>query len=105
MPRGLIGGLKSLVAQRALTRSRELVPSEWPAVLRRAGFTGTVVYMDELVVDVPSVLRALAEPWRDGIRSLPGDEGRATMGRATLDCLRDRGIEPRQIGRATVCTP
>src|SRR3546814_4912846 len=37
MPRGLIGGLKSLVAQRALTRSRELVPSEWPAVLRRAG--------------------------------------------------------------------
>src|SRR3546814_3220431 len=46
MPRGLIGGLKSLVAQRALTRSRELVPSEWPAVLRRAGFTGTVGYMD-----------------------------------------------------------
>src|SRR3546814_3005215 len=78
-----------------LTRSRELVPSEWPAVLRRAGFTGTVVYMDELVVDVPSVLRALAEPWRDGIRSRPGDEGRATMGRATFDCWRDRGIEPR----------
>src|SRR3546814_2767962 len=95
MPRGVIGGLKSRGAQRALTRSRELVPSEWPAVRRRAGFTGTVVYMDELVVDVPSVLRALAEPWRDGIRSLPGDEGRATMGRATLDCLRDRGIEPR----------
>lgn len=90
MPGGLIGGLKSLVAQRALTRSHELPKAEWPAGLRASGFGGSVVFMDELVLDVPSVLRALAEPWRDGVRRIdPAASG------APMAFLRSRGIAPR----------
>lgn len=70
MQGGFLGGLKSLVAKRALTRSRDLPRAEWPDGLRAAGFDGSAVFMDELVLDVPSVLRALAEPWRDGVRRL-----------------------------------
>lgn len=87
MPGGLLGGLKSLVAQRALTGSHELPKAEWPAGLRASGFGGSVVFMDELVLDVPSVLRALAEPWRDSVRRVEAS--------TPIDFLRSEGITPR----------
>jgi len=90
MPGGLLGGLKRLVAQRALTGSRELPRAEWPDGLRQAGFGGSVVFMDELVLDVPSVLRALAEPWRDSVRRL--DAAGAVR---PVELLRSHGIAPR----------
>lgn len=90
MRSGVLAGLKSLVAQRALTRSRDLKRAEWPEALRSSGFDGTVVHLDEPVLDVPSVLRALAEPWRDAVRRIdPPEAG------DPVRFLRAHGIEAR----------
>ncbi|WP_374632587.1 FAD-dependent oxidoreductase [Ferrovibrio sp.] len=50
-----------------------LESAEWPSVLRDPEHVGAVYRLDEIVLDVPSLLRALAEPWRDHIRQVPGD--------------------------------
>lgn len=93
IPGGLLGGLTRLVAQRALGgNSRTVAPSEWPDGLRASGFGGSAVFMDEPVLDVPSVLRALAEPYRDAVRKVPPHEGAAPR-----DFLRAHGIEPRAV--------
>ncbi len=93
IPGGVLGGLTRLVAQRALGgNSRTVAPSEWPAGLRDAGFGGSAVFMDEPVLDVPSVLRALAEPYRGGVRKVAASEAAATP-----DFLRVLGIEPRAV--------
>jgi len=69
IPSGLMGGLIGLVTKKALGNNvRELKRSEWPESVIQTGFTGTVIFMDEPVVDVPSVLHALAAPYGDCIR-------------------------------------
>lgn len=90
MRSGVLAGLKGLVAQRALTRSRDLKRAEWPDALRASGFDGTVVHMDEPVLDVPSVLRALAEPWRSAVRRIDPAAAGDPAG-----FLRAQGIEAR----------
>lgn len=69
IPPGLMGGLIGLVTRKALGNNvHEVARSEWPAHIADSGFKGSLVYMDEPVLDIPSVLRALAEPYRDSIR-------------------------------------
>ena len=46
---------------------------DWPAVLRDPAHVGAVYRLDEIVLDVPSLLRNLAEPLRDYIRLVPAD--------------------------------
>ncbi|MEQ8817269.1 MAG: FAD-dependent oxidoreductase [Thalassobaculum sp.] len=91
IPGGVLGGLTRLVAQRALGGNSHTVPaSDWPDGLRRSGFRGSAVFMDEPVLDVPSVLRALAEPDRGAVRGIAaGQAGRPA------EFLRAHGIEPR----------
>jgi glycine/D-amino acid oxidase-like deaminating enzyme len=48
--------------------ARRLRKSEWPASLTEIGFSGRVISMDELVLDINSVLHALAAPYQDSIR-------------------------------------
>ena len=72
IPSGLMGGLTKLVAKKALGGNVRDVPAgEIPEAVKQAGFKGSVIYMDEPVLDVPSVLRALAQPYKDCIRKIP----------------------------------
>lgn len=71
IPAGLMGGLIGLVAKKALGNNvHEITRAEWPGHITGSGFKGSLVYMDEPVLDVPSALRALAEPYRDSIRRI-----------------------------------
>ena len=74
IPGGLMGGLVNLVTKQALGNNvRQCPKDEWPEEIRETGFKGSVVYMDEPVLDVPSTLRALAEPHRNFIRQINWD--------------------------------
>ncbi len=71
IPGGLMGSLVKLVTKQALGNNvHEVKPDDWPEKIKSSGFKGTVVFMDEPVLDVPSVIRALAEPYKDSIRSI-----------------------------------
>ena len=50
-----------------------LEAQDWPAVLRDPAHVGAVYRLDEIVLDVPSLLRNLAEPLRAHIRAVPAD--------------------------------
>lgn len=69
IPSGFMGGLIGLVTQRALGNNvHKLNRDEWPDPIAATGFDGTVVFMDEPVLDIPSALHALAAPHQDSIR-------------------------------------
>lgn len=71
IPAGFMGGLITLVTRKALGGNvQSLKQADWPEPIRLGGFSGQVVYMDEPVLDVPSALRALAEPYKDAIRRI-----------------------------------
>ena len=75
IPSGLMGGLIKLVTRKALGGSvREISRDEWPEEIKASGFKGQVVYMDEPVLNVPSLMRVLAEPYRDSIRTIDMDD-------------------------------
>lgn len=87
--RGLAADIRG-VGARFTTRARKLAANDWPDGLRDAGFDGSIDYMDEPVVDVPSVLRALADPAAGAIRRIDRDGGDDPA-----SWLRARGIEAR----------
>lgn len=61
VPAGLMGGLVKLVTKRVLGgHVREISKNDWPPALKNSGFQGSLIYMDEPVLDVASLLRALA---------------------------------------------
>ena len=69
IPSGFMGGLVKLVTKKALGGNvHEVAKADWPQEIKDSGFKGSVVYMDEPVLNVPSVLEALATPYRDSIR-------------------------------------
>lgn len=75
IPNGFMGGLVKLVTQKALGGNvRDIPKNEWPDALQHSGFNGSVIFMDEPVLDVPSVIRALAEPYRDCIINATPDQ-------------------------------
>jgi len=75
IPSGFMGGLIKLVTQKTLGGSvRSIKESEWPAHIHDTGFKGQVIYMDEPVLNVPSLVRALAEPYKDSIRKITWDD-------------------------------
>ena len=68
IPNGFMGGLVKLVTQKALGGGvHEVARADWPEDITASGFQGSVVFMGEPVLDVPSVIRALAEPYQDCI--------------------------------------
>lgn len=71
VPNGLMAGLVKLVTKQALGNAVHDVPEkEWPENIKASGFKGAMIFMDEPVLDVPSVLRALAAPFEDSIRKI-----------------------------------
>ncbi len=75
IPSGLMGGLVKLVTKKVLGgQVREIPKSEWPNDIVRSGFKGQLVYMDEPVLNVPSLVRALCTPYHDSIRRIEWDD-------------------------------
>lgn len=75
IPPGLMGGLIGLVTKKALGNNvHEIARCAWPEHIASSGFKGRLVYMDEPVLDIPSVLRALAGPYMDSIRQIHTDD-------------------------------
>ena len=71
IPGGLMAGLVKLVTKQALGNNvHEVKKVDWPDEIKRSGFKGTAVFMDEPVLDVASVIRALAEPYKDCIKKI-----------------------------------
>lgn len=71
IPSGFMGGLTKLVAERALGNNvHSFSKDQWPEHIKNSGFKGSVIFMDEPVLNIPSVLRALAEPYREYIRKI-----------------------------------
>ncbi|MGQ0526733.1 MAG: FAD-dependent oxidoreductase [Alphaproteobacteria bacterium] len=68
IPKGFAGALLKAITKNALgTHASESTPSE---DVRKAGFDGSAITLNEPIIDVLSVLRALAEPHKDRIRKL-----------------------------------
>lgn len=71
IPKGFMGGLVKLVTRQALGGNvREVPQGEWAPKIIKSGFQGSVVFMDEPVLNIESVLRALATPFQDSIRKI-----------------------------------
>ncbi|MFK7838918.1 MAG: FAD-dependent oxidoreductase [Bdellovibrionales bacterium] len=69
IPSGFMGGLVKLVTKKALGGNvHEVSRDDWPNDIKDTGFKGSVIYMDEPVLDIGSVLNALSDPYRDSIR-------------------------------------
>lgn len=95
IPSGFMGGLVKLVTAQTLGKSvRDIPKSEWPEEIKKSGFKGSVIFMGEPVLDIPSVLKTLSEQHQDSIRSLP------LSSRAKSRDLTNNQIPPRlSVGR------
>lgn len=93
IPQGVLGGITKIVTQKILGSGvREIAPEDWPKDVKKSGFQGTVVFMDEIVLDMPSVIHALSEPYKDSIRKITDEEARHP-----LEFLKRHRIEPKKI--------
>lgn len=71
IPSGFMGGLIKLVTQKTLGGSVRAIPKEeWSDDVRKTGFKGQLIYMDEPVLNIPSLITALASPYRDSIKKI-----------------------------------
>jgi len=76
IPGGVVGRIVKVVTKKTLGENVGVLDKkEWPPEIERLGFAGSVVYMNELVLDVPSLLRALAEPYRESVRKIDWPHG------------------------------
>lgn len=71
IPSGFMGGLVKLVTKQALGNNvHEVSKNDWPEEIKASGFKGTVVFMDEPVLEIGSVIRALCAPYKNCIRKI-----------------------------------
>ncbi len=71
IPKGMLGGITKVVTQKILGKSVHEIPkNDWPEEIKKSGFQGSVVFMNEIVLDMPSVIKGLAEPYKDAIRKI-----------------------------------
>lgn len=89
LPPGLMNAATGFFAAQAIrSRTERLAPADWPAVLQGEPTVGAVYRLDEPVLDVPSLLQALALPlaghirridWPAGVAFEPAEGARAIM--------------------------
>jgi len=76
IPGGLVGSMVSGLTKRMLGRDVYEIPrGDWPVGLPDTGFNGTAIHMSEPVLDIPSVVRALAGASPDSVRSVSAKDG------------------------------
>jgi hypothetical protein len=66
IPKGMVGSILKIGAKSFF--GTEIEKIKWPPEVSASGFEGTLVDMGEPVLDIPSVVRALAEPYMNCIR-------------------------------------
>ncbi len=65
IPKGFVGDLMKAAAQKVLSAKAE---KDLPAYIKQTGFRGSVVTLDEPVLNIPEILRQLSQPYKDYIR-------------------------------------
>ena len=76
LPPGLLGAATGFFASHAVqSRATRLGKADWPAVLQEQPTVGAVYQLDEPVLDVPSLLRALADPVQDALHRIDWPAG------------------------------
>ncbi len=73
-PKGIMGGVTKMIAQRMLSATTPLLNDSVMRDLNGAGYRGTGVSMNELVLDIPTVIRSLAAPYREYIINAPPED-------------------------------
>lgn len=68
IPSGPLGGLVESLSKTALGNVKKIPPAQWPSAISSSGFDGALMEMGEPVLDIPAVIRALAEPYKNFIR-------------------------------------
>ena len=69
IPKGFMGGFLKLLTKRTMVgNAKDLDPKDWPEPVKQSGFKGRVVYMDEPVLNVPSLIKNLCAPYQDAVR-------------------------------------
>ncbi len=80
IPPGLMGSLIKTISKKALGKGAKETPlEEWPGDISASGFHGSLVHMGEPVLDIPGIIHALAEPYKDCIRQNDGTEIEAKL--------------------------
>lgn len=93
IPQGILGGITKIVTQKILGDSVHEIPQDkWPEEIKQSGFRGTVIFMDEIVLDMPTIIRGLAEPYRNCIRKISKEESLDP-----LSFLKEQNIEAKKI--------
>lgn len=93
IPHGLVGGITKLVAQKTLGGGVHEIPKkDWSEPLQNSGFQGSVIFMGEPVLNIPSVLHGLAEPYKDCIRKISQEDSLTPF-----NFLETHNIKPKKI--------
>jgi len=75
IPKGAFGSLTNIVANKALgNQAHSISKNEWSEEVKNSGFDGSIIFMDEPVLDIPSVIHALAEPYMSCIRKITDEQ-------------------------------
>jgi hypothetical protein len=71
IPSGFMGGLIGLVTKQALgSRVREVPKAEWPQEIQNSGFRGSMIYMDEPVLNISSVISVLSSNLNKSVKHI-----------------------------------
>jgi hypothetical protein len=81
----------SFFASKALSsRMQTVAKSEQPELFQNPRFKGALYRLDEPVLDIPTVLKAITEPWQERILKIPAD--------ATISWQKQNTVQSLQIG-------
>jgi len=93
IPSGFIGDLTTVITKKALGgKTHSITKENWPDGIVQNGFKGSLVYMDEPVLDVPSVLMALSAPYHDQIYKISD-----TQASDPITFLKELEITPKKV--------
>ncbi len=75
IPKGVFGNLTNIVANKTLgNQAHSISKNEWSEEIKSSGFDGSIIFMDEPVLDIPSVIHALAKPYISCIRKITDEQ-------------------------------
>ncbi len=93
IPKGFIGNLTNIITRKALGDNMCNMPkNEWSPDIVKSGFNGSIVNMGEMVLDVPSLIRALAQPYKESIRKITDEQSKDPF-----KFLKDNEIDAKRI--------
>lgn len=93
IPSGVFGNVTKILTERAFGENVHTIKQEeWPDGIKNSGFNGSLIFMDEPVLDIPSVISALAMPYQNSIRKIS-----YAKSKKPFEFLKNQNIEAKQI--------